>query len=351
MNKRILFFGALAAAVAFFTLGAVRARSAEAAQAVGDGPVVAVSVEPQRFAVRKVGGELVRTVVFVPAGADPHTYEPKPSQVAELARADLYMSIGLEFEKAWLGRIAGVKPNLRVVAMNAGLEASAPAPGLEHHDGEGLDAEHDADHEADHDGHGPALATEEHEEHAEGEHVGEHDEEAEHAHHHHHHHGMDPHVWTSPAGMRVMAENALKALSEVDPTHAAEYRANCDAFLRELDALDARLHALFADVPERERVFLVFHPAWGHFAHAYGLTQLAIEVEGKEPGPMELSKIIEEAREHGVKAIFVQPQMSRRTAETVARSVGAQVVDADPLAADWDANLLSVAQGFRDAMK
>jgi zinc transport system substrate-binding protein len=177
------------------------------------------------------------------------------------------------------------------------------------------------------------------------------DEHAEEAEHHHHHRGMDPHVWTAPAGMRVMTANTLNALVELDPANAAAYRTNCAAFLEEIDALDARIRGLYQDVAAERRTFLVFHPAWGHFAEAYGLTQLSIEVDGKEPGPAELARIITEAREHGVRAVFIQPQMSKRTALSVAGAVGARVIEADPLASDWEANLLSVAESFRSAMK
>ncbi|MGE4291224.1 MAG: metal ABC transporter solute-binding protein, Zn/Mn family [Desulfovibrio sp.] len=326
MFKNILFYGLLLTIIVFFAVGAVNARSVEA------GPSVAVSVAPQKYAVEKIAGNGVDCVVLVPAGADPHTYEPKPSQVSRLAGADLYLSIGLEFEKAWLGRLAGVNPNLLVLPMNARLESPE-----EHAHGEQP-------------GHVEEIGDVHHEHGEHGEH-GELAEEAEHAEHHHHHHGMDPHIWTSPAGMRQMALNTLAALERVDPANTETYKTNCDAFVAEIDALDARLQRLFADVPAERRVFLVFHPAWGHFAKAYGLTQLAIEVEGKEPGPRELAKIIDESREHGVRAVFIQPQMSQRTAQSVADAVDASVIEADPLALDWGANLVSVAERFRNAMK
>lgn len=319
MLKHILFFGALIIVVVFFVFGAATARSAEA------DPLVAVSIEPQRYAVDKITGGKVETVVLVPAGADPHTYEPKPSQVMRLAGASVYLSMGLEFEKAWLGRLGGINPDLPVIPMNTGLEIATA-----HHDEDATEVVYV----------GSEMS-------------GKHGQEKPNSHDQdkHHHSGMDPHVWTSPAGMKRMAENALAALVRIDPGHAEEYRANAAVFQAEIDTLDAELRALFADVPESDRVFLVFHPAWGHFAEAYGLQQLSIETDGKEPGPVELARLIESARTHGVRAIFIQPQMSRRTAGSVAGAVGAQVVEADPMAPDWEQNLRRVARAFRLAMK
>jgi len=95
----------------------------------------------------------------------------------------------------------------------------------------------------------------------------------------------------------------------------------------------------------------VFHPAWGYFALDYGLIQTSIEFEGKEPSPRRLAAIVSLAKAKGAKAIFVQPQMSQRTAGTIAQAVGAKLVVADPLAEDWAVNLLKVAQGFREALQ
>ena len=297
--------------------------------------LVAVTVEPQAYAVERVGGKLVSSVVLVPAGADPHTYEPKPSQVAKLANADMYLTIGLEFEKAWLGRLAAANPNLRVRPMNAGLEhgdKQAVHEPAEQHD---------------------AVATHHHDasSHMTGQHAVERHDGAEPATGHHHHNGLDPHVWTAPMNMEHMARNVLEYFLELDPANAKTYRGNYAAFAAEIAVLDAELNRMFLVIPESQRVFLVFHPAWGHFAKAYGLTQFSIEVDGKEPGPVEMARIISRAKEHGVRAVFVQPQISRRTAGVVASSLGASLVDADPLARDWAANLRIVAGALADAMR
>lgn len=272
---------------------------------------VAVSVAPQQWAVEQVGGGLVSVLPLVPPGSDPHVYEPKPSQVAQLADADLYLTIGLEFEKAWLGRLAGANPHLHVVSM---LGTDAPVPEI----------------------------PEQHDHHA----------EAQHDHHagHHHHEGLDPHVWTSPKGMARMLDGTLAELVRLDPDNAVQYREGHARAMAEVHELDREIHQVFDPIPADRRVFLVFHPAWGHFAQDYGLRQLSIQMEGKEPGPVELARVIREAKESNVKAVFIQPQMSRRTAGQVANALDGRVVRADPLALDWAQNLRSVARGFRVAM-
>jgi zinc transport system substrate-binding protein len=96
---------------------------------------------------------------------------------------------------------------------------------------------------------------------------------------------------------------------------------------------------------------MVFHPAWGYFARQYGLTQEAVEREGKEPGPAELAAIIDEAKKDEIRVIFVQPQFSTRNADVVAKAIGGAVVAVDPMAEDWLANMEKVAAAFQAAMK
>ena len=96
---------------------------------------------------------------------------------------------------------------------------------------------------------------------------------------------------------------------------------------------------------------MVFHPAWGYFAQAYGLEQIPIELEGKQPKAAELKSLIQYAKERGIKVIFAQPQFSRQAAQAIADSLGGQIVLADPLAADWERNLRQVASKFKAALK
>ena len=283
---------------------------------------VAVGVAPVEHFAKKIGGEFIQTTLLVPAGADAHTYEPKPSQMRALSGAALYLSCGLEFEEAWEGRLKSANPKLVFAHLDADRKKLPMPEGHEHHDhGHAAAGAHGHDHD-----HKAAAAHEDHDE-------------------------MDPHVWVSPAQVRQMSAAIAAAFSKADPAHASIYAANLAAFQKEIDALDAQIKALFAGVPAEKRGFLVFHPAWGYFAQDYGLTQTSIEFEGKEPSPKRLAAIVSQAKAKGARAIFVQPQMSQRTAGTIAKAVGAKLVVADPLAEDWAANLLKVAKGFREALQ
>jgi zinc transport system substrate-binding protein len=118
--------------------------------------------------------------------------------------------------------------------------------------------------------------------------------------------------------------------------------------MSELAEIDKELAAIFAGKQGLE--FIVFHPSWGYFAHAYGLQQVAIEIEGKAPKPAQLAKLITHCREHSIKVVFVQPQFSAKSAELVAREIGGQVIVADPLAENWSDNLRMVAKKFQTAL-
>lgn len=137
---------------------------------------------------------------------------------------------------------------------------------------------------------------------------------------------------------------------EVDPVHSSDYEANYKKFIVELDDLDAEIRGIFAGKGNGME-FMVFHPAWGYFADAYGLHQVPIEIEGKDPKPAQLKHLIEHAKEHGIKVIFVQPQFSIQSAETIANAIGGEVVFANPLALDWANNIRKQAAKFKEALR
>ena len=148
--------------------------------------------------------------------------------------------------------------------------------------------------------------------------------------------------------VKIQAKNIAAALSEKYPENKALFEANLAKFEAKLDDLDGFIKSTLANVKNRE--FIVYHPSWGYFAKRYDLEQIAIEVDGKEPKPAELKELIEEAKEHGVKVIFVAPQFSKKAAQTVAKESGASVVEIDQLPLDWDAELRKTAQIFAKSL-
>ena len=152
----------------------------------------------------------------------------------------------------------------------------------------------------------------------------------------------------APDTVRVAARNIAAGLAEADPPHAAEYAANLAAFLAEIDALDREIRDRLGVPPGTRRdgaprKFMVYHPSWGYFAREYGLEQIAIEAEGKEPSAQRLIQLIDRGRQEGVRVIFIQGGFPRKSAQVIAEAVGGRVVSADPQERDWAANLRRVA--------
>ena len=262
-----------------------------------------VSILPEQTFVKAIGGDKVDVALMVLPGNSPHTYEPKPSQMKEIAKASLYFAIGVEFEKVWLPKFTTLNSNMKVVDLSKGIEKRSI---VSHHH----------------------YTRNEH-------HVDKHDDHA----------GMDPHIWTAPANVKVIAKNIFEALSKEDPSNKEYYQKNLDTFLSKIDATDAEIKSVLAHLPKGTK-FMVFHPSWGYFAHAYGLEQLAVEVEGKSPKPRELVTLIKEAKEEKVKAIFTQPEFSDAMAKVMANELNINVIKVSPLAADWSKNLLKIAHAI-----
>lgn len=158
----------------------------------------------------------------------------------------------------------------------------------------------------------------------------------------------DPHIWNSPRLVKIQVEHICQALIEVDPQHRSQYTGNKTAYLRALDELDMEIRKALGDPPQR--AFLVFHPVWGYFARDYGLEQIAIEEEGKEPSASDIAHLIGTAKAKGIKVVFVQPQFSERHAEVVAQQLGGSLVEIDPLARDYRANLRQVAETIAETL-
>lgn len=266
---------------------------------------IVVSILPQKTFVEKVGGSLVDVSVMVPPGANPHSYEPKPAQMASISKAKIYFAIGIGFEDPWLDKFSASNTGMRIIHTEEGIQKIPMAAHLHE---EGNENSHREEHGV-----------------------------------------LDPHVWLSPPNVKIIAENIRKGLTEIDPAHAATYNENSNAFLREIDQLHAELKAIFAD--KKGVKFMVFHPAWGYFANAYGLIQVPVEIEGKEPKPAQLMQLVSQARKDGIKVIFVQPQFSTRSAETIAKSIGGEVAVADDLRPDWAENLREQAARFKAALR
>lgn len=145
-----------------------------------------------------------------------------------------------------------------------------------------------------------------------------------------------------------MVKNIYEGLVAIDPDNEETYKQNYDAYLIKLDEADARLKAALAG--KKESSFIVYHPAWGYFAEDYGLHEISIETEGKEPSAQDMQKLIDKAKEKGIKVIFVQKGFSTASANTIAGQIGGEVVEVDPLAKDYIDNLNRVSKAFEKGL-
>jgi zinc transport system substrate-binding protein len=159
--------------------------------------------------------------------------------------------------------------------------------------------------------------------------------------------GLDPHFWLDPSLVSTHLHTVCDTLCGVAPQHCGEFRGNLIRATAELEAVDRRVAATLA--PFAGRALFVFHPAYGYFARRYSLRQLAVEIEGKEPTARQLAGLIDAARAERVRAVFVQPQFSGRSARAVAEAIGVELVELDPLAADPIANLEIMAAAIAAA--
>lgn len=238
---------------------------------------VATTIAPLAEFVRAVGGDRVAVTVVVPPGAEPHTFEPTPSLMVDLARADLYImnGAGLEF---WIDRLLEANKDMTVIDSSKGI----------------------------------GLISESEDE-------------------------MDPHIWISLKNAAVQVQNICSGLIQVDPANRDYYYHNRDSYLEQLKALDGELNSSFA--ASKKKIFVVHHPAWTYFARDYALEQVPLMENEKEPGPKYLSQVIDLARQNNITTIFIEPEFNPKSAEVIAREMNASITTLDPLAADYLNNM------------
>jgi zinc transport system substrate-binding protein len=228
--------------------------------AVADVPAVVTDIPPVHSLVAQVMGDLGSPVLLLDRGADPHSFQLRPSQAAEVAGAGLVVWIGPEMTP-WLDRavdgLSAEVPRLTLLT-SAETEVLAYGEAGEHdHDAEGEAHAHDAAAESEDHDHDAATGEEEAHDHAAGE------EE-------HHHSGSDPHAWLDPHNAEAWLGLIAAELGRIDPGNAAVYAGNAEAARARLEAMNADLEAQLA--PLQGRPFVVFHDAYNYFTGHYGLT-------------------------------------------------------------------------------
>jgi len=254
---------------------------------------VFVSILPQKYFAERVAGKHVKVSVMVSKGQSPATYEPTPKQMVLLNKSQLYFQIGVPFESVWIDAISKLNSQLKIIECCT------------------------------------ELSTRQSEGHAKKENA------------------MDPHIWTSPANAKYIALKMKKALIDSYPVYAKEFESNYSRLIEDLDKLDQDIKSRLAHLDNR--YIIVSHPSWGYYAQAYDLIQLPIEVEGKEVRAKSLVKLIKFAKSKNIDRVFVQKQFNKNSAEIIARELNAEVIELDPLAEDYIANLYYVTDAISNS--
>jgi len=289
---------------------------------------VVTTMFPQYDFVRQIAGDKVEVTKLMPVGIDVHSFEPTPSDIITINNSDLFIYTGEEMEP-WAHRIIESLDSEDVFVLDASLnvllrEMDAHEHGHDHDEDEDHDHGHDHDEDEDHD-HGHDHDEDEdhdhghdHDEDEDEDHGHDHDEDEDHDHGHHHHgddcnHVFDPHIWTSPVNAKIMVENILNALVEIDPENEEFYRSNTEAYLADLEDLNAS----FIEVAENGVRDTIYHGgrfAMHYLMDEYGLNYVVAPFEA-EPSAALVAQMITEMKEFEIPVIFheelVDPQISQ----------------------------------------
>lgn len=246
------------------------------------GKIITVSIAPFEYFVKEIAGDDFSVNIMVPPGANPHIYEPYPEQISRLRKSVAYISNGyLGFEMAWLDRF--YEMNKSMIRLSLG-DVIYP-----------INSEH--------------------------EHEGELSE------------GADPHYWVSPKCAASMALSVKDLLCRLNPSQAQEYESNYSVLTEKISELDKKATSLFSGY--NGKAFMIYHPNLAYLARDYGLEEVSVEFEGKEPPPSRLRELIDLARAKNIRTIFVQREYDTRNAKAIANEIGAEVVVIDPLSGNW----------------
>ena len=241
-----------------------------------------VTIPPLADFVAKVGGDKAAISVMVPPGANPHTYEPTPSQMVNVSKAQVYVKVGtaVEFELSWMDKILKQNPHLQVIDCSIGISL--------------LDD--------------------------------------------------DPHIWNSPLQAKKIVLNISAGLARIDPANAGYYRDNANRYLQELDALDKYIREKLSGYTNRN--FMIYHPAFGYLAADYDMNEIAIEREGHETTARIIQESIDLAKKLNLRYIFVAEQFPTAQAEAIAREIGGQIVFLDSLPRNYVAGVRGVVDAI-----
>lgn len=249
--------------------------------------IVTVTIEPLRYFTEQIAGDKFTVVTMVPAGSSPETYEPTARQMVDLSKSDLYIKVGdLGFERTWMKKMTENAPHIIIIDSSDGIESP------------------DSDSQF-----------------------------------------ADPHTWTSPANARIIADNIYHALCDLDNKDSLFFKHRLAELYKHIDAVDFAIRVNLRN--KKNECFLIYHPSLTYFAHKYGLKQIPIEEEGKEPSAAQLQQMIKTAKTNRAKILFVQQEFNSRNTDIIAHTTGARQIEINPLSYNWCEEMVKVSEAFK----
>ena len=259
-----------------------------------DKPTLVVTIEPLRYFTEAIAGDEYRVVSMVPKGSSPETYDPTPQQLVEVDKCKAYLRIGhIGFEQAWMKKLQENSSQLKVFDTSQGVSLIR---GKEHRHGN-----------------------------------------------HVHPGGVEPHIWNSCKNASVIADNIYSALCAIDSTRRDVFKIRLDSLKQSIAQTDSTIRTLLKSA---NRTFLIYHPALSYFAQEYGLKQISIEDDGKEPSPAQLKNLIDSCRKENANVIFIQKEFDMHNALLIAGELGVGVVLINPLNYDWQNEMIHIARSL-----
>lgn len=265
-------------------------------------PVLAVSIQPQKYFLEKIVGDKYHVMCMLAQGGNPETYEPSFSHLINLERCDVYFKVGnIGFELAVLDKIKKNNPEIKIINTSRGIELLRGTH-------EGVSHDNCSVHAAGHN------------------------------------HEVDPHVWTSVLNAKIIAQNMYEAVIVLDSRNKRYYTQNYNMLLTELNKMEDEIAQQMA--PAKGTAFAVWHPSLSYFARDYGLTQIAMENEGKEVPASVLKSGIDKARENNVRVMFFQKEFDNRQIQTISNQLGVELVEINPMSYDWALEIKKIANAI-----
>lgn len=249
--------------------------------------MITVTIEPLRYFTEQIAGNKFDVVTMVPNGSSPETYEPTAKQMVKLSESDIYIKVGyIGFERTWMKKLESNAPHTIIINSSEGITLQKNGNGV-----------------------------------------------------------PDPHVWMSATNARIIARNIYKALAEIDSKDSLYFKSNLTKLLEKIEITDIKVRE---DISRNKTLtFLIYHPALTYFARDYGLTQIPIEEEGREPSAAQLQQTISVAKKKRVKIVFVQKEFTNRNTAIVEEGVNAQKVEINPLSYNWDKEMEDIAKKLK----